>query len=164
MKILLYGFVFLAGALAVALTGSLWAFRRPPARQSPPPSPSEAAPYASAVSASECPIRRRLGSPTPARWNRRPCETAAAGSGAGRNGLDSRWSFFDGQRLRALHHARPIHPVELDGFWMDRTPVTNEQFKRFVRATGYITVAERKPDAKDFPGVPADRLFPADSL
>jgi formylglycine-generating enzyme required for sulfatase activity len=56
--------------------------------------------------------------------------------------------------------ARPIHAVELDGFWMDRTPVTNEQFARFVRETGYVTVAERTPDPKDFPGVPPEVLVP----
>lgn len=56
--------------------------------------------------------------------------------------------------------ARPIHEVEVSGFWMDRTPVTNAEFARFVKATGYVTVAERKPDPKDFPGVPADKLMP----
>jgi len=56
--------------------------------------------------------------------------------------------------------ARPIHSVELDGFWMDKTPVTNEEFARFVRETGYVTVAERKPDPKDFPGVPPEVLVP----
>ena len=56
--------------------------------------------------------------------------------------------------------ARPIHAVELDGFWMDKTPATNEQFARFVRETGYVTVAERKPDPKDFPGVPPEALVP----
>jgi formylglycine-generating enzyme required for sulfatase activity len=39
--------------------------------------------------------------------------------------------------------ARPIHRVHVDGFWMDRTEVTNAQFARFVAATGYVTVAER---------------------
>src|SRR5262245_55346690 len=47
--------------------------------------------------------------------------------------------------------AGPVHPVELSGFWMDATEVTNEQFAAFVEATGYRTVAERKPDLKDFP-------------
>ena len=41
--------------------------------------------------------------------------------------------------------ARPIHRVYVDGFWMDATEVTNEQFARFVEATGYVTVAERTP-------------------
>jgi sulfatase modifying factor 1 len=53
---------------------------------------------------------------------------------------------------------RPLHEVELDGFWMDKTEVTNEQFEKFVKATGYITIAERKPDAREFPGVPEDKL------
>jgi sulfatase modifying factor 1 len=56
--------------------------------------------------------------------------------------------------------ARPIHRVSLDGFWMDKTDVTNDQFARFVKATGYVTVAEHKPQAADFPGVPAAALVP----
>jgi sulfatase modifying factor 1 len=56
--------------------------------------------------------------------------------------------------------ARPIHPVDLDGFWIDRTPVTNARFARFVQATGYVTVAERKPDPRDFPGAPPELLVP----
>jgi len=43
---------------------------------------------------------------------------------------------------------------------MYKNEVTNEQFEKFVRATGYVTVAERKPDPKDFPGVPAEKLVP----
>jgi formylglycine-generating enzyme required for sulfatase activity len=54
--------------------------------------------------------------------------------------------------------AMPVHKVTLDGFWMDKTEVTNEQFARFVQATGYQTVAERKPDPRDFPGVPANKV------
>lgn len=56
--------------------------------------------------------------------------------------------------------ARPRHEVGLDGFWMDRTEVTNAQFARFVQATGYVTVAERQPDPKEFPQVPLDELKP----
>src|SRR5439155_27038529 len=54
--------------------------------------------------------------------------------------------------------AEPVHAVAVDSFWIDATPVTNAQFDAFVKATGYVTVAERKPDAKDYPGVPADKL------
>ncbi len=68
--------------------------------------------------------------------------------------------FSMGSDYEPFGDARPIHAVELEGFWMDRTPVTNEQFARFVRETGYVTVAERKPDPKDFPGVPAVVLMP----
>ena len=39
---------------------------------------------------------------------------------------------------------KPAHRVKVDGFWMDETEVTNEQFKKFVDATGYVTVAEKK--------------------
>jgi formylglycine-generating enzyme required for sulfatase activity len=46
----------------------------------------------------------------------------------------------------------PVHSVSVDGFWMDRTPVTNRQFRTFIEATGYITVAEIAPDPKDYPG------------
>jgi sulfatase modifying factor 1 len=59
-----------------------------------------------------------------------------------------------------MEDARPIHRVYVDAFWMDKTDVTNAQFARFVDATGYKTVAERKPQAKDFPGVPASALVP----
>jgi formylglycine-generating enzyme required for sulfatase activity len=54
--------------------------------------------------------------------------------------------------------ARPVHRVYVDGFWMDRTEVTNAEFAAFVRATGYRTVAERTPRPEDVPGVPADKL------
>jgi formylglycine-generating enzyme len=54
--------------------------------------------------------------------------------------------------------AEPVHPVAVDGFWMDETPVTNTQFGAFVNATGYVTIAERKPDANDYPGVPTEKL------
>jgi formylglycine-generating enzyme len=46
----------------------------------------------------------------------------------------------------------PSHRVTVSGFWMDRTPVTNRDFRKFVNATGYVTFAETRPDAKDYPG------------
>lgn len=45
----------------------------------------------------------------------------------------------------------PAHRVTLDGFWIDRTPVTNRDFHQFVSATGYVTLAETRPDVKDYP-------------
>ncbi len=68
--------------------------------------------------------------------------------------------FAMGSDYEPFADARPIHAVELDGFWMDRTPVTNAGFARFVAETGYVTVAERKPDPKDFPGAPPEALVP----
>ena len=46
----------------------------------------------------------------------------------------------------------PVHSVTVSPFWIDRTPVTNRQFREFVQATGYVTVAEVAPDPKDYPG------------
>lgn len=46
----------------------------------------------------------------------------------------------------------PVHRVTVDGFWMDRAPVTNRQFRQFVEATGHVTLAETAPDPKDYPG------------
>ena len=46
----------------------------------------------------------------------------------------------------------PPHLVNVDGFWIDRTPVTNREFRKFVNATGYITFAEIAPDPKGYPG------------
>ena len=55
---------------------------------------------------------------------------------------------------------RPVHEVTVDGFWMDKYEVTNEEFERFVKETGYVTVAERPLNPKDFPGAPAENLVP----
>ncbi len=54
--------------------------------------------------------------------------------------------------------ARPLHRVYVDGYFMDATEVTNEQFAKFVEATGYITVAERKPTREEFPDAPLENL------
>ena len=54
----------------------------------------------------------------------------------------------------------PVHRVTVDGFWMDRTPVTNRQFRTFVNATGYVTFAEIPPDPKDYPGALPHMLKP----
>jgi formylglycine-generating enzyme required for sulfatase activity len=55
---------------------------------------------------------------------------------------------------------KPVHKVYVDGFWMDRTEVTNAQFAKFVEAAKYVTVAERKPEAKDFPDAAPEDLVP----
>jgi sulfatase modifying factor 1 len=52
----------------------------------------------------------------------------------------------------------PVYEVSVDGFWMDRHIVTNEQFARFVDATGYVTVAERELNPADYPGAPPENL------
>jgi sulfatase modifying factor 1 len=55
---------------------------------------------------------------------------------------------------------QPLHQVTVDGFWMDRAEVSNEQFEKFVRATHYVTIAERQPDPKQFPGADPALLVP----
>jgi formylglycine-generating enzyme len=54
--------------------------------------------------------------------------------------------------------ARPIHRVSVDAFWMDRVEVTNRQYAAFVKATGYVTVAEHTPTAAEFPDAPPENL------
>ena len=66
----------------------------------------------------------------------------------------------DAVGMQATSESRPVHRVFVDGFWMDATEVTNEQFAIFVKATGYVTVAEHTPRAEDFPGAPAATLVP----
>ena len=53
----------------------------------------------------------------------------------------------------------PVHRVKVEGFWIDKTPVTNKQFKAFVKASGYVTGAEKKPDPKDYPGALPHMLY-----
>jgi formylglycine-generating enzyme required for sulfatase activity len=52
----------------------------------------------------------------------------------------------------------PVHPVAVDGFWIEETPVTNRRFAEFVDATGHVTIAEKIPDAKDYPGARPEML------
>ena len=55
---------------------------------------------------------------------------------------------------------KPVHEVTVDGFWLDTYELTNEEFERFVKATGYVTIAERKPKQEDFPTAPPEALVP----
>jgi formylglycine-generating enzyme len=59
-----------------------------------------------------------------------------------------------------MEDARPVHRVEVKGFWIDQTDVTNDEFARFVQATGYVTVAQRPLDPKEFPDLAPDDLAP----
>ena len=54
----------------------------------------------------------------------------------------------------------PVRSARVDGFWMDRTEVTNDAFAAFVQATGYVTVAERAWDAKQQPALPPELRSP----
>lgn len=65
------------------------------------------------------------------------------------------WFWMGAENLDGVppHHLAdcPVHKVYVDGFWMDKTEVTNEQWLEFVEATGYKTVAEKAPDPSQFP-------------
>jgi formylglycine-generating enzyme len=55
---------------------------------------------------------------------------------------------------------RPVRQVAVDGFWMDDHPVTVAEFRRFVTATGHVTVAERPPDPAEYPDADPSLLHP----
>jgi formylglycine-generating enzyme len=66
---------------------------------------------------------------------------------------------------KSFPNERPAHEVKVNGFWMDKWDVTNDDFQKFADATGYLTTAERKPDWNELkkelpPGTPK----PDDSL
>ena len=68
--------------------------------------------------------------------------------------------FWMGSEEAMFPDARPLHRVHVDGFWMDRTTVTNRQFAAFVKATRYVTVVERAANPAQYPGAPPDMLLP----
>jgi sulfatase modifying factor 1 len=55
----------------------------------------------------------------------------------------------------------PAHEVTVAGFWIDHSPVTNAEFRRFVKETGHVTLAERSPDPAAYPGAKPELLVPA---
>jgi sulfatase modifying factor 1 len=122
-----------------------------------------ATPGASVSSDQQC-DRDTAGLRRPATAAALPQAGALAGARANASHEGMKWipggAYAMGARMPGMDDAQPVHQVTLDGFWIDRTAVTNAQFARFVAATGYVTGAERALDPKDFPGVPADKLKP----
>jgi formylglycine-generating enzyme len=59
---------------------------------------------------------------------------------------------------RFYHEEAPIREVSVGRFWIGAHTVTNAEFSKFVRKTGYTTVAERPLNPDDFPGAPAENL------
>ena len=102
-----------------------------------------------------CKVTARRGSASPT-----TAPTAIAP--ADRQGMASisAGTFWMGSDDPQFPDAAPRHQVRLDAFWIDKTTVTNEQFAAFIAATGYVTVAEKPLDPKQFPGVPAEQLVP----
>ena len=94
---------------------------------------------------------------------REPCPVAKSGPRVSRN-VDMIWipgGVFNMGSDKHYAEEAPVHPVKVDGFWIDRTPVTNREFRNFVRETGYVTYAEIAPDPKDYPGALPHMLKPA---
>jgi sulfatase modifying factor 1 len=56
---------------------------------------------------------------------------------------------------------RPVHEVTVDGFWMDQCTVTNEEWRRFVDKTKYVTLAERPANPEQYPGASPELLVPS---
>jgi sulfatase modifying factor 1 len=69
-------------------------------------------------------------------------------------------TFLMGSELPAYPEEGPPHYATVDGFWIDQTPVTIAQFRRFVKATGYVTVAERPLDPAEYPKLDPALLVP----
>jgi sulfatase modifying factor 1 len=81
---------------------------------------------------------------------------------------DMQWvpagSFLMGSELSDYLEESPVRPVAVSGFWIDRSPVTVMQFRRFVKATGYVTVAERPLDPADYPRLDPRLLVPGSQV
>ena len=80
-----------------------------------------------------------------------PVQTRAGGLAISGHGLDPGGTFRMGSDSHYPEEA-PSHEVTVDGFWMDRTPVTIAAFCKFVMETGHVTVAEIPPDPAHYPG------------
>ncbi len=87
---------------------------------------------------------------------------------AGRAPKDMVWvpagTFLMGSDLADYPEEGPQHEATVDGFWMDETPVTVAQFRRFVKATGYVTVAQRPMDPAAYPDLDRALLVPGSSV
>lgn len=81
--------------------------------------------------------------------------TASSRAGAGDMKQIAGGTFIMGSD-RFYPEEKPAREVQVDPFFIDETPVTNDQFASFVADTGYVTVAEIAPDPKDYPNLPAD--------
>jgi formylglycine-generating enzyme len=59
---------------------------------------------------------------------------------------------------------RPVRPETIHGFWIDRYPVTNTDFRKFADATGYVTFCERPPDPSMYPDADPGLLVPGSAV
>jgi formylglycine-generating enzyme required for sulfatase activity len=119
----------------------------------PDPTAAASLPEASVMSAGFQPTVPNASKPTV------PAPTGMVWIPGGEFSMGAADSPSDGKvGMQATADSRPVHRVYVDGFYMDKTDVTNAEFAAFVKATKYITVAERKPTAEEFPGAPPENL------
>jgi sulfatase modifying factor 1 len=137
-------------ALAAAGGAGWWALGPRAAAPAAPASPTPSARVAEAVFAPTVPNPGGAPGPAPAGMAWIPGGEFSMGA------ADPRHVEHGGHE--AMDDTRPIHRVYVDPFWMDATEVTNEEFAAFVKATGYVTVAEKKPTRAEFPTAPEANL------
>jgi len=140
--------------VAVVVLAGVFAFVK--YRSSPgssPPAPTQPGDETAAASAFAPTIPNQTHAPTPA-----PEGMVWIPGGEFSMGSDASSESLCGQP-GVTRDAVPIHRVYVDAFWMDATEVTNEQFDKFVKATGYVTVAEQKPTKEEFPTAPPENLI-----
>ena len=157
---------WIGGALAlVGITALVVALARPPRAETAPPAPT---PKSTATAKPDLPAPGSVTATVTSAFQP-TVENKTAAPGPVPEGMVwipggefSMGSDESGESLCGLpgvtRDAQPVHRAYVDGFWMDRTTVTNEQFEKFAKATGYITIAERTPTAEDFPGAPPENL------
>jgi len=91
-----------------------------------------------------------------------PAELAPQALGSAAPDPEMVWIAGGGFRMGSDRHypeERPVHQASVDGYWIDRRPVTNEEFARFVEETGYVTFAELAPKPEDYPGALPEMLY-----
>jgi formylglycine-generating enzyme required for sulfatase activity len=96
-----------------------------------------------------------------------PPDPRAAPADASRAPAELAWipggAFTMGSNAHYPEEAPP-HRVTVGAFWMDRYTVTNKEFRRFVDATGYVTLAEKPANPDDYPGAQPQMLAPSSVL
>jgi formylglycine-generating enzyme required for sulfatase activity len=165
-KLLLWTLATLCILAVIAIT--LWklpptqtaAAVTPTTSPSPSPSPlnSTAAPAAEPAASSTTAFTPTVPNKTPAPGKTPPGMVWIPGGEFSMGAQDPPDMEHDRVGMQATQDSRPIHRVYVDGFFMDKTDVTNAEFAKFVAATHYITEAERTPKAEDFPGAPPENL------
>ncbi len=90
--------------------------------------------------------------------------TSAASTTTGRPPKNMAWvpggTFLMGSNMPGYTEEWPQHAVTVDRFWMDEHAVTVAEFRRFVKETGYVTVAERPLDPAYYPNADPKLLVP----